>query len=105
MIRIIYDRAKMTVTVRGHARFAEAGSDVVCAGVSALTDAMFSRAQDCDEWQPAFGFNRKRGSFRIRLSPKSRNARSRAREMLETVGEGYEMIAQQFPQFVSYEVR
>lgn len=105
MIKIVYDKPEMAVTVCGHALFAAAGKDIICAGVSALTDAMFRRVQGRMCWQPAYGINRDRAVFYVRLTPKSRHEEQTAREMLETICGGYELIARQFPQNVSYEVR
>lgn len=105
MIKIVYDKPEMTVTVSGHALFDEPGKDIICAGVSALTDAMLRRVRDRACWQPAFGINRERAVFYVRLTPKNRHAEQTAREMLETICGGYELIARQYPQNVRYEVR
>ncbi len=105
MTRIIYERSEYTVTLIGHANSAEAGKDIVCAGVSALTEAMMQRVKGRKKWQPAYGVNRVKAIVRVHLTPKNRYAALSAREMLDTVCAGYQAIAEQYPEFVKYEVR
>lgn len=40
MMHIVYDEPSMELTIDGHAGYAPAGQDIVCAGVSALIMAM-----------------------------------------------------------------
>lgn len=105
MIRIIYERDEFTVTVHGHAGYDAGGKDIVCAGVTALTEAMLQRVEGRRSWQPAYGVNKKKAIVRVHLLPRSKYATETAREMLDTICGGYRIIARQFPQFVRYEER
>ncbi len=95
MVRILYSRDDYTVTVYGHADYAEAGKDIVCAAVSALSEAMLQRTAGRKIWQPAWGVNREheRNVVHVRLTPRGRIAAVKAREMLDTVCAGYRSIA------------
>lgn len=43
---IVVDVRKDGITVSGHAGYAEAGKDIVCAGVTALTQSLIRSMQD-----------------------------------------------------------
>lgn len=49
MIKIYVDRNQGFVKLSGHAGAGIAGSDIVCAGVSAITGALIERVQEFDE--------------------------------------------------------
>lgn len=104
MVRIIYSRDDYSVTVHGHAEYAEPGKDIVCAAVSALSEAMLQRTAGRKIWQPAWGVNRERGRnvVHVRLTPRGKLAAVKAREMLDTVCAGYRSIAKQYPDCVNY---
>ena len=40
MINITFNNAKRTLTVEGHANYAESGKDIVCSAISVLTDTL-----------------------------------------------------------------
>lgn len=105
MTRIVYDREEYCVTVEGHAGYGPAGTDVVCAGLSALTEALLRRVSERPTFQAAYGLSREKALVRVRLTPRSRRAAALARELLETVRAGYEAVAEQFPDHVRFEVR
>ena len=105
MIRIIYERSDYTVTTVGHANYAEEGKDVVCAAITALTEAMMQRVTGRSCWQPAYGINKEKAIVRVSLTPRSRHAEETAREMLETVCAGYREVADLYPDYVRFEVR
>jgi len=46
MTEIRYDRNDMRMTIRGHAEGGKAGEDVVCAGISALTQTLVRALRD-----------------------------------------------------------
>ena len=48
MIRARMYWERMRVEITGHAGYAEAGKDIVCAGASALTDALMGALQDAE---------------------------------------------------------
>lgn len=104
MVRILYCREEYMVTVAGHAEYAEAGKDIVCAAVSALSEAMLQRTAGRKIWQPAWGVNREhdRNVVHVRLTPKGKIAAIKAREMLDTICAGYRSIAREYPDHVSF---
>lgn len=105
MTKIVYDKAEYTVTIVGHAGAGVPGEDVVCAGISALTEAMLQRVRGRRKWQPAYGINREKAIVRVHLTPRSSYAAETAREMLETVCAGYRAIAGAHPEHVVFEER
>ena len=105
MIKIIYERDEYIMTMIGHAGFADPGTDIVCAGVSALTQAMLRRVKGRLNWQPAYGVNREKSVIRVHLTPKTKYARWTAREMLDTIWDGYLAIAKDYPDYVKLEER
>lgn len=105
MIRIVYERDEYIVTVSGHAAFSTQGTDIVCAGVSALTQAMLRRVKNRINWQPAYVVNREKDVIRVHLTPKTKYARWTAREMLDTIWDGYLAIAKDYPDYVKLEER
>lgn len=46
MIEVIYDRGVPSISASGHAGYALAGQDIVCAGVSALLETLAMYATD-----------------------------------------------------------
>lgn len=104
MVRIIYCRDEFMVTVYGHANYADAGKDIVCAAISALSEAMLQRTAGRKIWQPAWGVNREpdRNVVHVRLKPRGKIAAVKAREMLETICAGYRSIAKEYPDHVSF---
>ena len=49
MVEVAYDRKRLCVTVKGHAGTAPEGQDLVCAGVSALVNALAVNVMDFGE--------------------------------------------------------
>lgn len=105
MTRIIYERDQYSLHLEGHAGFDQAGADIVCAGVSALTEALLRQLQRRENWRVSCGLCRQNALVRVRLYPGSRRAAQRARALLETVCGGYQAIAEEYPDYVKVEVR
>lgn len=98
MIRIRYEPEIFSITIKGHAGAARPGQDIVCAGVSALTNALLGRAalHNAQEDAPGGGV----AFARCYPAPEDEPA---CREMLETVMEGFRAIAEIYPRFVTVE--
>lgn len=81
---------------RGHTGYAERGADVVCAGVSALTQAaVLGLARRLDA---PLQVVQRRGYLLCRLGPGAgREVRARAQDVLETMLLGLREIASLFP--------
>ena len=70
MIRMDWD--KLTLKADGHAGGGPAGMDIICAGISAITQALLNYLQDQEEKgfvDLTWGMNIKSGSLRIRAKP------------------------------------
>lgn len=96
MTEVKYNRLELDLSVRGHAGFAEAGKDIVCAGVSALFFAAYSELRnrgfkyfaDLDD-----------GYATIKAYP-SAEERHTCLAILDTVVAGLENIAKQYPDYI-----
>ena len=105
MTRIIYDKAQYSLHLEGHAGCAKAGADIVCAGLSALTEALLRQLQRRENWRVSSGVCRREALVHVQLYPGSRRAAQRARALLETVCGGYLAIAEEYPEHVRVEVK
>ena len=93
MIQIYTDGSK--IVVEGHAGFAPPGQDIVCAGVSALTQTL---VQALDVLAPGEAvFHIEQGKAAIQFQTHSEKSRLLARSFFI----GVEMIAQTYPENVS----
>ena len=85
------------ITVYGHAGFAEAGKDIVCAGVTALTQTLIKAAGDLTE-----------DEIDYRISPGMadihyRNLSEAGKLLVDSFFIGICMIADEFPDHVRIE--
>lgn len=100
MTRIYFERNDeyTQIVVTGHSGYAQSGSDIVCAGISILTDTLGNIAgtteSDCVLVQPLDGF-----THIFIKGPET----ERTRGILDTIQTGYEMIASQYPEYVQIE--
>ena len=98
MTEIKYDPIALSLTVRGHAGYAEAGRDIVCAGVSALFYAIpttlrekgFKCYADADE---------REGFATVRAFPAAEERHS-CFMIFETVVAGMKALASNYPDYV-----
>ena len=100
MIEFQIDLDLFRLMGKGHAGFAPAGSDVVCAGASALVTALAGKLMDAGMigaccLDP--------GAAVVEARPETEEARSRAREWFELVAYGLRLIADAFPECVRVE--
>ena len=96
MIQITFCRGARRVAVEGHARFAAPGQDIVCAGVSALTQALIDASADYNGAVQ----EKPNGDIFVQCSPDpGREAECDA--MLRAILLGYRSIASDYPGFVS----
>lgn len=101
MIRARYDRRAYCLTVEGHAGAGAKGRDLVCAAASALAFTAAACAEDGREkFLPAVC--RGEGRLRVACRPGRRHAAA-CRRMLDTVFTGFELLANQYPDFVRAE--
>ena len=105
MIRIKYDSVSLMIEIDGHAGKAPQGKDIVCSAVSALTytlvraiEGMYNR----DELNEIPTVRLESGDANISISPRFA-FRKDARLIFDTICDGYELIAEDYPQHVEYE--
>ncbi|WP_283650851.1 ribosomal-processing cysteine protease Prp [Ileibacterium valens] len=86
MIRIESDK-RSYLRITGHAGYADVGTDIVCAGISALYETLCLKIE---ETAPGL----------IQINPLDMDYRL----MLETIASGMEQIARQYPEYVEFEL-
>lgn len=104
MIRIVYDPARLQVTVRGHAPQKDGGISPVCAAVSML---VYTLAAEVAEWAAEARLTQTRWLLRsgdacVACTPQPAVAH-RVRAGFETLCRGFELLCTQFPDQVTYE--
>lgn len=98
MTKIIYDESNNVLEISGHAGAGEPGEDLVCAAVTILmrtleASVMDNRARLCPT------VCHKDGYARIQCNPAPR-AKAKSKEIFTTIYRGYELLAQQYPEYV-----
>ena len=92
MIEII--KLKNSVEIKGHAHFALIGQDIVCAGVSALTQTLIAALDDLrqlDEYEAEIGY--------VKVTTKSLDERGEA--ILRAFLIGVSLIQDEYPENVN----
>ena len=106
MIEVVYFRSYNRLTVKGHARSAEPGRDLVCAAASTLAYTLAANvANMADNGQvrePVM--NMKEGDAEISCRPRH-NLKATVTLVFDTVCAGLGLLAHQYPQYISYEIR
>lgn len=107
MIDIVYDRGKHKLTVKGHAKSAPKGEDLVCAGVSALVYTLAANVTHlCEDKshcrRPVIKLND--GDATIACSP-VHGMKALTTLTFNTVCVGFELLAAEYPDFVRYSVK
>ena len=105
MIKATYYRRYNRLTIEGHARSGEPGHDLVCAGASTLAYTLAANVANLE----AQGHAR---NVIVRLEPGdaeiSCTVRSGAMAIVariyEAVCVGFEILAKDYPEFISYEI-
>lgn len=105
MIKVTYHRNYHRVTVEGHANSGEAGHDLVCAGVSALTYTLAANvAHMADSGQVRIeSMVLSSGKAEISCKPVSR-FKGTVGLVLQAVCVGFEILAHDYPQYIRYEI-
>lgn len=106
MIEITYYRSYHRVTVTGHAHSAEPGQDLVCAGASVLAYTLAANvanmADNGQVRQPVI--NLEEGNAEIGCNPRH-NLKNSVMLVFDSVCMGFQLMAKDYPQYVSYEIR
>lgn len=105
MINITYDSTKLCLTVKGHAQSGEAGHDIICAAVSALT---YTLAENILNYENAV----EGAEAKIKLETGdaeiccicSKELESMAKLVFSVICAGFEKLAHTYPENISYEM-
>lgn len=104
MIRIIYHRDKNRVSMEGHAGSGEPGHDLVCASVSILAYTLASIVKDMGEGvRRGFTVDLNDGEALISCNP-IEDYRRPITLVFDTICTGFELLAQEYTDNVSFEV-
>lgn len=106
MIKVKFYHAPQTnaltgFVLTGHAGYAAAGADIVCAGVSALAINAVNSLQQLAEVEPAIESNDRDGGYLSVKLPATQIENSRAQLLLASLRLGLQAIGQQYPKYVS----
>lgn len=100
MITIVYDRPNHSLTAQGHAGSGEAGHDLVCASVSAL---VYTLAVNVERLGQSAQIRLDSGDAVVHCIP-SAARRLMASYLYDSICVGFELIAKQYPEFISYSI-
>lgn len=87
-VRIRSERIKIS----GHAGYAEPGKDIVCAGVTALTQTLVKSIEDLTEDKIEYDISPGRADIKFR------NLSEKAKALVDSFFVGIRLIADEFPE-------
>ena len=106
MIHAVYYRKYNRLTVKGHAHSAEPGRDLICASASTLAYTLAANvANIADNGQvrePVMNMNE--GDTEISCRPRH-NLKATVTLVFDTVCAGFDLLAHQYPEYISFEIR
>lgn len=82
------------ITVSGHAGYAEAGKDIVCAGVTALTQTLIKSVEDLTHDQIKYDISPGRADIHFK------NLSERGNLLVDSFFLGICLIADDFPEYI-----
>ena len=106
MIHAVYYRKYNRLTVTGHANSAEPGHDLVCASVSALALTLAGNVSYMEAREAVHSviINLDKGNAEIQCTP-YRRYKDSVQQIFSAICVGFELLATQYPDHISYEVR
>lgn len=101
MTEITYRPREHSMVFNGHARYAEAGKDIVCAGISSLMYAApeMLRKKDIKYF---LDLNEPEGFIHIKAYPEGKEEKHDSAIILGTVAEGLKLMAEHYPDNVKF---
>jgi uncharacterized protein YsxB (DUF464 family) len=106
MIEVVYYRESHRVTIRGHARSAEYGKDLICSAVSTLALTLCENIKYLE--QSGFVVNPvtklESGNAEISCLPSRPIFRASVRQIFMSVCVGFQMLGTEYPDYISYRV-
>ena len=85
---------KDKIQISGHANYAEEGRDIVCAGVTALTQTLVKSIEDLTEDKIEYDISPGRADIKFR------NLSEKAKALVDSFFIGIRLIADEFPENV-----
>jgi uncharacterized protein YsxB (DUF464 family) len=106
VIEVVYNRPYHRLTVKGHAHSAEYGHDLVCASASILAYTIASQVANLSSNKKVHKpvIKLESGDAEVACTVPNRY-RASVTMMFDTVCGGFELLARDFPQYISYELR
>lgn len=106
MIHVVYHREYNRVTIKGHAHSGEYGHDLVCAAASVLVHTIGAAVSNlsADKKVHRQVIHLSNGDAEISCTPYNRYKAS-VKLMFDAVCGGFELLARDFPENISYEMR
>lgn len=101
MIHARMDWRRMELMMWGHAGYAQAGKDIVCAGASMLFDALVGTLRDAEERGRTTAAVRERGESTVIITADpSMNNVSEIKAYYRMAVKGLKMLGEQYPENV-----
>lgn len=106
MIQVVYHRNFHRLSITGHAGAAEPGYDLVCASASILAYTLAANVANMSDngqvREPVMKMNE--GDTEISCNPRH-NLKASVTLVFDSVCVGFELLAHDYPQYISYEIR
>lgn len=106
MVEIVYDRKKLVVTAKGHAKSGEFGHDLVCAATSILMYTLASNVVQMSADKKRVRrpvVELKEGNAKIACSP-IHGMQALTTVVFDSICSGFDILAQEYPENVKYVV-
>ena len=106
MIKVVYERNPMRLTVQGHAGSGEVGHDLVCASASILVYTLASFAKNTHKAMQVKKLKIKlnEGDAEVSFKAKPRY-RAAITLVCDAICAGFELLARNYPENISYEIK
>lgn len=104
MTKVLYEPKKFHIRIEGHAGGAPKGEDLVCAGISALGFALLLAAGE-EDYNAEIVTDSDSGIMDVKCRPSGLYGRDHCGVMMETIAGGLELIAGQYPEYITFERR
>lgn len=106
MIKVVYRRKNHRLTITGHANSGEAGHDLVCASVSILAYTLAANVKNMVNAKQAYNpiISLAEGNANVYCRTKQ-GYRSVVTLVYDSVCAGFDLLAKNYPDYISYEIR
>ena len=105
MVRIRYKHTakKFRILIKGHADYAEAGKDIVCASISTIAGMLLLACDEADNAGEIVIFNERTAPGYVRLCYLYKKTDSRARYIAELVIKSFRELEKDLPENIHIE--